>query len=142
MTTVAAGLLRLLGGAEAQPSAVASPSGVAGADFASLLDAARAGRLGTAEPASIADGAGVSLTAEQLHRIGAAADRARSEGAAQALVLIDGMALRVDVLARQVKGAASLDGVVTGIDAVVSAPATSADSSHANASLLRALGTR
>lgn len=134
MTAIGTELLRMLGATPAK-SASASSDAVAGGDFAHLLDMARSGKLGDNEPATIAEGAGVKLSEDQLRRVGQAVDRAKAQGAAQALVLIDGMALKVDVLTREVKGSADLDGGVTGVDAVINVP-----SATRPGSLLDALG--
>jgi hypothetical protein len=152
MTTSGTDLLKLLGGlaapgAGSTPAGSASPTG--SVDFASLLQRAATGEATSGRPVSIAKGAGVDLTEDQLSRLAAAADKAEAQGATRALVLIDGKALTIDIAVRQVTGAADLGaGVLTGIDAVVSVPgkdaAVSARPSHAGMSgeaLLRALTT-
>lgn len=134
MTANASDLLRALGAGirPAAPDRAAAPGGVrAGgtsalehAAFADLLAEARAGDVSSSLPVSIAPGAGIELTPEQLDRVAAAADRAEASGATRALVLIDGMSLRLDVGVRTITGAADLttSGVLTGIDAVLHAP--------------------
>ncbi|MFN0131484.1 MAG: hypothetical protein ACKVW3_02970 [Phycisphaerales bacterium] len=134
MTAIGTELLRMLGATPAN-SASASSDAVAGGDFAQLLDAARAGKFGGNEPATIAEGSGVKLSEDQLRRVGEAVDRAKAQGAAQAVVLIDGMALKVDVLTREIKGSVNLDGGVTGVDAVINVP-----SANGRGSLLDVLG--
>jgi hypothetical protein len=66
----------------------------------------------------------VRLTTDQLQRVALATDQAEAQGATRALVLIDGQALRLDVLDRRITGSADLSaaGVLTGLDAVVSVP--------------------
>jgi hypothetical protein len=90
-------------------------------DFQTLLAQARAGGLDTGLPVTVADGAGVSLDASQLARLGSVVDRAHAEGATRILVMLDGRALDVDVLSRRVLGEADLTGgrVLTGIDGFV-----------------------
>ncbi|MBK7405773.1 MAG: hypothetical protein IPJ41_14425 [Phycisphaerales bacterium] len=122
METGAADLLRVLGsGVRPTSGDVGAGVPAAGASFADLLDQARAGQLETGLPVSIADGAGVSLTGEQLGRLAGAVDRAHAEGATRIVVLMDGLSLDVDVLGRSVLGTADLpDGkVLTGIDGVM-----------------------
>ena len=114
-------LLRLLSSGPrpdgASPGVRAEPA----QDFQTLLAQARAGGLETGLPVSVADGAGVSLDAAQLERLGAVVDRAHAEGATRILVMLDGRALDVDVLSRRVLGEADLAGgkVLTGIDGFV-----------------------
>lgn len=126
MTTTGADLLKLLGGLAAPgavPSASGSPASTGGIDFASLLQRAASGEAASGRPVSIAKGAGVELTEDQLTRLAAAADKAEAQGATRALVMIDGRALTMDIAVRQVTGAADLGaGVLTGIDAVLSVP--------------------
>ncbi len=107
------------------PSAISRPAQARagdGAEFRSLLERAQGGEVSSGLPVTIAPGAGVTLTQAQLTRLADAADRAEAQGASRALVLIDGMALRLDVGVREVTGAAEIkaDTVLTGIDAVIS----------------------
>jgi hypothetical protein len=127
MSPVDGGLMRLLGVGGATPFQ-ASPGmtrgQVEGADFASLLREARQGGVASGRPVTLARGAAVNLSADQLERLAAAADRAEAEGATRALVIIDGQALRLDVTTREITGAVDLTrpGVMGGIDAVVTLP--------------------
>lgn len=149
MTTTGADLLKLLGGLAAPgaaTSAVGSGASSTGIDFAALLQRASTGEAVSGRPVSIAKGAGVELTQDQLVRLAAAADKAEAQGATRALVMIDGKALTIDVAVRQVTGAADLgSGVLTGIDAVVSVPGADAagpggsPASMSGEALLRAL---
>ena len=130
MSTGASELLRSLG-AGLRPAgidAAGKTSGPAragsGAMFADLLASARAGEISSGAPVTIAKGAGVELSEDQLRRLSIAVDRAEASGATRALVMIDGMALRVDVGVRQVTGRAELapGAALSGIDGIVQAP--------------------
>jgi hypothetical protein len=153
--TAAGGLLRLLGGSAA-PAARGPGSGqeAQGDSFAALLEKARSGEISSGRPVAIARNAKVTLTDEQLERLSVAADRAEAQGATRALVLIDGLALRVDITMREVTESVDLSrpGVLTGIDAVVRMPSPNlgegggapvlppgAGRAPANVSLLKAL---
>jgi hypothetical protein len=137
------------------PSPAAEPGGANG--FAALLARAERGEVSSGLPVTIARGAGVELTLDQLSRLAAAADRAEARGATRALVLIDGLALRLDVGVRQVTGVADLGSgdVLTGIDAVIRVPSPEppggavapvplprADAAAMNPSLARVLADR
>jgi hypothetical protein len=153
----ALGLLSLLGigGPKRAPKQQPATQSL-GAEFATLLQQARQGDLSSDLPVSISKNAQVKLTPEQLARVAAATDRAQAQGGTRALVLIDGVALKVDVAARQVLEQVDLSSglALTGIDAFVTAPEVSgrglpgpesalpppgASSASMNASLLRSL---
>lgn len=71
-------------------------------------------------PVDIGKGVELELTDEQLKRLADAVDRAEAEGSTTAAVMIDGMALEVDVTMRTVRGVIDQDqGISTQIDAVV-----------------------
>ncbi len=71
-------------------------------------------------PVEIGRGVEVELTQEQMARIAEAADRAEAEGASSAVVMIDGMALELDVMLRTIRSVVDQEsGLKTGIDAVV-----------------------
>lgn len=155
MSPISSALMSLLGvSGAARTPADASPARVEGGDFASLLQQARAGMISSGREVRIPPNAGVNLSADQLTRLAAAADRAEAEGATRALVLIDGMALRLDVTMREITGVADLSqaGVVTGVDAVISVPAPTTDTAPTplpwsgaalnNPSLLKSLAQR
>jgi len=145
------GGIRPLGLSAAGSSAARAPAtGAGGLDFARLLSQAQAGEVASMSPVSIERGAGVSLSDDQLRRLSIAADRAEASGVSRALVLIDGMALRLDVGARSVVGKVELSAgaALSGIDGVVRAPETAgmdagasveADASSTHDALLRAL---
>lgn len=111
-------------GAATRPT---GPAAAPGAAFADLLSRAQAGEIASERPVSISDdaaAAGVKLDAQQLARISAAADRAEVAGIRNALVLIDGQALTLDVANRTITGAATASGdagpgVVAGIDGLI-----------------------
>ncbi|MCL4741890.1 MAG: hypothetical protein KJZ54_06755 [Phycisphaerales bacterium] len=121
MSANGAEMLRALGAGVSLPSGAVGEPTRAGGEFAALLARAQAGEVRTGLEVTVARGAGVQLSPEQLERLADAADRAHAEGASRALVLIDGLALELDVLGRTITGAVDLgsEGVLTGIDAVV-----------------------
>ncbi len=96
------------------------------ASFDALLEQARAGEAGPGAPVRIAKGLDLKLSPEQLQRAAAAADVAEANGASRAMVLLDGVAYRLDVATRtiigEVRGQAAAS--MTDVDAVVSAPAS------------------
>lgn len=124
MNITSAELLRLLasGSSQAAPNSAAGSADAAG--FATLLQKAQAGSIASERQVTIRPEAKLTLTDEQLARVALAADRAESQGAMRAAVLIDGKALTLDVTTRQITGQMSLTdlNVATGIDAVVAAP--------------------
>lgn len=116
MSLLSSGVRAISGATPTPQTAPGGPS-----DFSSMLDLARAGELPTGLPVTIARGAGVELSEDQLARLAQAADRAESAGAVRALALIDGRAVELDVATRQVIREHSLADarVVTGIDSVI-----------------------
>ncbi|GJM19104.1 MAG: hypothetical protein DHS20C14_13170 [Phycisphaeraceae bacterium] len=132
MTPVGNDLLTLLGSGirpAGVDSAGASSRGAGaaaqadGPGFAALLHAARAGELGSGMPVEIEPALRLELTEEQTARLEKAADRATSEGADRAVVVLDGKALVLDVEGRRVIDAKAIDeiGALTNIDAVIGA---------------------
>jgi len=130
-------------------------SAIGAASFQGLLEKARAGNVSSGLPVTIAKGAGVELTDEQLGRVAAAADRAQASGATRALVMIDGKAIKLDVGVRTITGSADLSSgkPLTGIDALIQIPSgpsatpafttpAAASSPDLSASLLKALSGR
>lgn len=93
-------------------------------DFASLLQQARSGAVSSGKPVSIGEGAAANLTEDQLKRLEQAADVAEASGATKALVLMDGMAIKLDVGVRTVTGVAPEKDapVLTGFDTIVRVP--------------------
>jgi hypothetical protein len=155
VTVQAGDLLRLLGLGAARPASSAAPARADEPDFASLLSLAEKGEVSSGLPVTEAPGTDLRLSDDQLRRLADAVDRAEAQGVSRALVLIDGMALKVDVAVRRVTGRVDLaqGGVLTGIDAVVTAqaapgssdaagvplPPPRSDATGLNPSLLRAL---
>ena len=143
MSTDALSLLRALGGGVRPPgiASVGALPGTAragatpGVPFADLLTKAQAGEITSSLPVTVASGAGVSLSDDQLRRLSVAADRAEASGATRPLVLIDGMALHLDVATRQVTGKVDLgpESALSGIDGVVRAPEAEASGTGAAA---------
>lgn len=117
------------------PPGVERRAGVAGSNaaskieslsFAELLNREASGNLSTQRPVSVHPDCELNLSEDQLHRLGVAMDRAEASGAQRALVMIDGMAVKVDVGVRQVLGKVDLQStpVLGEIDAVVQADAS------------------
>lgn len=119
-------LLRALGGAA--PSGATTPTRVAdrtqGA-FDRLLGLAAGGGIGSgvSQPVTVAPDLGLELSAEQMQRLGEAADRAEASGAKTALVALDGVLVKLDVAERSVtQRVETMSGdVIAGIDAFVDA---------------------
>lgn len=90
---------------------------------ANQLGMGRLGAMPSLGGVSIEAGLDLDLSDEQMQRLAEAADRALAAGASNALVMIDGKALRLDVQARRITGEVSLmhGDVLMGIDAVVQA---------------------
>ena len=110
-------------------AAAKTADSAAGADraFAMLLAKARGGELASGVQVSVDKSSGVSLTSEQLDRVSLAADKATAAGANNALVVVDGRWLEVDLQSRTVTGEIKPEAFepVTGYDAIVRAPAAS-----------------
>jgi hypothetical protein len=95
-------------------------------DFEALLGRAREGGIQSGRKVALgADADGLELTTEQLDRLTVAADRAEANGVRHAVVLIDGMALRLDVESRLVTGVVDQQSeqLHAGVDAILTAPA-------------------
>lgn len=103
---------------------MSQPAGVESADFASLLDDVHAGKMASARPLSIASGAGVELSSDQMQRLAVAADAAEAAGAGRLLAMIDGQGVTIDVASRTITGGVEgLKGrVVTDVDAFIVVP--------------------
>jgi hypothetical protein len=154
MTSTNTDLLRLLGGQAvpglASAPAQAHPSG--SLDFARLLEQAKAGALASGREVTMARNAGVTLSDEQMKRLSAAADLAESQGATRALVMMDGLALKLDIGMREITGVVDLkrSACLTGIDAVIQVPGGQPDKAQPprlsaalnNSSLLSVLAQR
>ncbi len=143
MSTIPVELLRL---AADTPTPVSGAALAGGPAFAEVLSRARAGEIASGREVTIDPSLDLTLTPEQLRQIGHAADRAEAAGVQRLLVLMDGLALRVDLATRRVTGRAELEAgaVASDLDGVVRiepAPpaATAPPASFSNASLLGAL---
>lgn len=104
--------------------AVTAVAPIEGRSFKDMLAQAGSGAIHSDLPVKVAEGSGVSLTQEQLSRLQSAADAADAAGAHKALVLIDGVALEMDVQSRTIvsKIDPSAAGVRAGFDAVLTVP--------------------
>jgi hypothetical protein len=125
MTQVPFALLNLIGAAGrliAGPQRSAAP--ITGPDFDALLKQAADAEFSSGRTVTISPRADLQLTPEQLQRVSLAADRAEANGAGKALILIDGLALKVDVVSRTIEQAvdSGAQAVLTDIDAVLGAP--------------------
>lgn len=148
MTITSKDLLRTLGAGLSPVGTEKAPAGgprlIEGQTFDQLLSRARGGEIESGAPIRVESSSGLKFTPEQSVRLARAADHAEAQGAGRAVVLMDGMALTMDVATRTVTGRVDLtkDGALMGIDAVINVPApdTSGENSSASASaLLKAL---
>ena len=117
--------------------------------FADILSRAQSGDpTATGLPVTLGRGADIELTQEQLARLADAADRAESQGAQTAVVMLDGRALELDVTLRQITGEVTSDqGIRPEIDTFLFAPpardpASLPSSGASNTSLLNLLANR
>lgn len=131
MSASALELLRLLGSGVRPvdaPAPLRAP--IEGADFGALLREAQSGALTSGRSVRPARGMEGLLTDNQIDRLSTAADAAEGAGATRLGAIIDGQMVEIDIGAREVVGARSLDeirgaspeGVMTGVDAVVVVP--------------------
>ncbi|MEO0630187.1 MAG: hypothetical protein AAFY46_05605, partial [Planctomycetota bacterium] len=88
---------------------LAGATGASSAAFADMLGKAQSGASSSGLPVGLAQGVDVELSSDQLHRLAQAADRAESQGAQTAVVMIDGRALELDVTLRQITGEVNPD---------------------------------
>ena len=98
-----------------------APGAVPSQSFAELLAGKTTGKLSNDRGVNIRAESGVQLNADQMARVANAMDQAESAGAQRALVMIDGMALKVDVGVRQVIQQVDLkqSSTMSGIDTVI-----------------------
>lgn len=133
MTTDGAQLLRSLGsgirhGVDSVSALGPTRSGLDPSEsFASLMQSVQAGTFSSGAPVGVASNSGIELSSRQLQRLAEAADRATASGANRAVVLIDGMALKLDVNQRMITGKidpsdASKTSVMTDLDAIIRVP--------------------
>ncbi len=115
-------------GAANAPAVSNTPAITSGGDsFATLLEQAQGGQIGSGVPLRVPSQLGLNFNPSQVERLMKAADQAETQGAGRALVLMDGQAITIDVATRTVTGTVdpSNPGVLQGIDAVVVAPGDS-----------------
>lgn len=116
------------GGPDALTRPTSTAVDVAGGSFSELLQAVSSGQLSSGAPVTVAKSANLNLSPKQMSRLTAAADRAQAEGADRAVVLIDGMALSLDVATRTITGTVKaaaggkIPQVLTGVDTVITVP--------------------
>lgn len=104
-------------------SGQSASSAVQGQSFADLLAGKASGKLLSGRGVSVRPETGIELSADQLARVGNAMDQAEAAGAQHALIMIDGMALKVDVGVRQVVEKVDMQkpAVTSGVDTVIQA---------------------
>jgi hypothetical protein len=127
MSSQSAQLLQLLGATaspQVNPGSALPRPGIGSLDFASLLQSAQAGKIASGRAVTLGKNSGVTLNDEQLGRLSAVADRAEAMGASNALVLIDGQAVTLNVASREITGQvdAQSGSLLGGVDAVLGAP--------------------
>lgn len=132
-------LLRLLGsGVSATGDRPPVSKPIEESAFKDLLDKAAQGHVPSGIEARLGQGVNATFTPEQMERLTAAGDKAEAAGASRAMILMDGLAVTMDVPTRtvtQVVKASSL-GVVGDVDAVIGASAPKATGSQASGDAL------
>lgn len=149
MSPLPLGLIQMLGSAAASALRPQPGTPAEGVSFEEMLELARSGEMSSGETVSIGPGVSLELTDEQVGRLSAAADRAMAAGATDVIVMLDGMALRLDVQNRQITERVNLENhsELLGVDGIISAsPKTAGDGQVTgpgtlamNASLMNAL---
>jgi hypothetical protein len=149
MSPLPLGLLQMLGGVAASALSPKPSASAEGVSFEEMLELAKSGEVSSGQGVSIGPGVDVELSAEQADRLAAAADRAMAAGATDVVVMLDGMALRLDVQNRQITGRVNLDEhrELLDVDGIIAAPTASAGNEQIagpgtrsmNASLLNVL---
>lgn len=129
----AALLARLGSGPSPHEAARPAQPPIEGLSFAAILDKAATGAISSGRRVEVGRGVPFTPTDSQLDRISRAADAAEASGAVRALVLIDGLAVSVDLATRTIDGVqdAAAPGVISNVDAAVIAAPDSAPSSPA-----------
>jgi hypothetical protein len=120
LRSLAAGVHQARAGEASRTSPISQVLG-AGADFASILQQARAGEIPSGREIRVPPGSGLELSGDQLARLQTAADKAEAHGASQALFALDGVLLRMDIPTRTITAVVdpSTSPVIDGIDAFV-----------------------
>ncbi len=117
--------------------------------FASLLAKAREGGISSGRDVTVGAGLSMTLSDQDVARLSAAADVLEAAGATQAMVVLNGQALHLDVSGRLITQVhdTSDAGVVTGIDAFLDldnmgfgVPASAEATTRTGTSLLDSLG--
>lgn len=153
MSPLPLGLIQMLGSAAASALRSQNNAPAEGVSFEEMLELARSGEISTGEGVSIDPAVGIELSADQASRLSKAADRALAAGATDVIVMLDGMALRLDVHNRQITERVNLEdhGELLNIDGIISAapdssnegqvtgPVTGPGTLAMNASLMNAL---
>ena len=149
MSPLPLGLIQMLGSAAASALRPQGNAPAEGVSFEEMLELARSGEMSSGEGVSIDPTVDLELSADQASRLSAAADRAMAAGATDVIVMLDGMALRLDVQNRQITERVNLEdqGELMGVDGIMSATPVSGGSGQVtgpgtlamNASLLNAL---
>ncbi len=149
MSPLPLGLIQMLGSAAASALRPQNNAPAEGVSFEEMLELTRSGDISSGEGVSIGPGVGVELSADQASRLSEAADRALAAGAMDVIVMLDGMALRLDVQNRQITERVNLEdhGELLSIDGIISAAPSDAGERQVtgpgslamNASLMHAL---
>lgn len=132
MTSSSVDLLRkLASGVRPDGGAATSPkTPIEGLGFHELLQRVEGGAVSSGRPVRVGEGVNLSLSSDQLERLGVALDAAEAAGASRVLAVIDGHALSIDVNEREILDArGSGDAILrSDFDAFLNIPAGSAES--------------
>lgn len=126
MSIQASNLLKRLAGAA--PAAVQTAASIGaipsrGLDFAALLNKASQGEVESGLKVTVSPRIKMNLSTDQLDRLSRAADQAEAAGIVNAVAVMDGMALTLDVQTRMVTGVVDQSHPATGhIDGVLHVP--------------------
>lgn len=117
---VAPGPTRGAAGPENTPGLAGSATATGAPAFAELFRQAQRGEVASGLNVSVSPRLKVDLSPQQLQRLSLAADKAQAAGLRHALVLIDGVPLKLDVVSRTVTEVVNpSESVVRGIDGFV-----------------------
>jgi hypothetical protein len=117
--------------------------------FAALLTKARQGGISSGRDVTVGAGVSMTLADADVARLSAAADVLEAAGATQAMVVLNGQALHLDVSGRLITGVHNTSdaSVITGIDAFIDLdnmgfglPADTVTPTRTGSSLLESLG--
>lgn len=123
LSMLASGLKSIGSAIGGQPQNL-SRTDVESARFAELLDRAQSGEFSSDLKIKVDRSVDLKLTDDQLERLATIADEGEAAGSKSVLVLIDGMALKLDVAERTIVDEVDLNqgSVFGGVDAVARAP--------------------